>query len=84
MNYSEISEISEIFKSNNLIKAVFTKKDGTERTLIGTIQNIPEEHKPLYEGTKIVNEETYRCFDVEVDVWRSFRVDSIISISTDV
>jgi hypothetical protein len=80
MNYSEISEI---FKSNNLVKVVFTKKDGTERTLIATIQNIPEEHKPAYKGTKIVNEETYRCFDVEADAWRSFRIDAIISISTD-
>jgi hypothetical protein len=78
------TEVSEIFQQNNLVKVVFTKKDGTERTLIGTIKNVPEEHMPKGGNDGSLNMDVYRCFDVEADGWRSFRLDSIVSISTDV
>jgi hypothetical protein len=78
------TEVSEIFQQNTLVKVVFIKKDGTERTLIGTIKNIPEEHLPKGTSAGPLNMDVYRCFDVEADGWRSFRLDSIVSISTDV
>ncbi|MBX0313077.1 MAG: SH3 beta-barrel fold-containing protein [Sulfurihydrogenibium sp.] len=77
------TEVSEIFQQNTLVKVVFTKADGTERTLIGTIKNIPEEHMPKGTGYYSLNMDVYRCFDVEADGWRSFRLDSVISISVD-
>jgi hypothetical protein len=77
------TEVSEIFQQNNLVKVVFTKADGTERTLIGTIKNIPEEHMPKGTGDSSLNMDVYRCFDVELESWRSFRLDSIVSISVD-
>jgi hypothetical protein len=77
------TEVSEIFQQNTLVKVVFTKKDGTERTLIGTIKNIPKEHMSKGISVGPLNTDVYRCFDAELESWRSFRLDSIVSISVD-
>jgi hypothetical protein len=62
---------------------VFKKKDGTERTMLCTrsMNLIPEEHTPKGDSTKIENEEVVKVFDIESDGWRSFRIDSVISIA---
>lgn len=75
MNYSEVSSI---FKEHEEVEVVFTKVNGETRTLIATIKNIPEEHESG--GSTVHNENVYRCFDLEKEAWRSFRLDSIVSI----
>jgi hypothetical protein len=63
-------------------EVVFTKKDGTERKMLCTInQNyITEEAKPKGLG-HAKSEEALAVFDVELKAWRSFRFDSIKSVS---
>ena len=59
----------------------FTKKDGSERTLLCTLNGskIPAEKTP--KGTeKQKNEEVVPVFDLESQAWRSFRWDSIKEI----
>jgi len=59
----------------------FTKKDGSERTLLCTLNEskIPAEKTP--KGTeKQKNEEVVPVFDLESQGWRSFRWDSIKEI----
>jgi hypothetical protein len=59
----------------------FTKKDGSERTMICTLKEdkIPAEKTP--KGTeKQKNEEVVPVFDLESQGWRSFRWDSIKEI----
>ena len=73
-------EIKEALR-NGIITITFRKKDGTERILKGTtkLDIIPSENHPI--GTnKHLSEEVCRCFDTEINEWRSFRWDSIISI----
>lgn len=62
-----------------VVKVIFTKKDGTERTMLATLNEelIPEDKKPKGTGKKVDNGETVAVYDVEADGWRSFNIDSI-------
>ena len=64
---------------SGVVKIIFTKKDGTERTLYATTKMdvIPSEKHPV--GTnRVLSDEVCRCFDIEKDEWRSFIWDSVI------
>ena len=64
-----------------VVTVKFTKKDGTERDMKCTLQESyisPYEKKTDRE--KVVNENNISVWDVESQGWRSFRVDSVISI----
>jgi hypothetical protein len=71
---------------NNICVVVFTKKDGTERSMRCTLQEgvIPEATKedPLSQKKiRSLNEEVIPVWDTEKNGWRSFRVDSVKSFS---
>lgn len=67
-----------------VVKVAFTKKDGTRRDMVATTKDslIPSEHQPTSKD-KATNysKETVRCYDLEKQGWRSFRVDSLIAIN---
>jgi hypothetical protein len=57
------------------IEIVFTKKDGTERTMKCTLM---EDYLPETVGSeKAKNDEVLAVYDLEKEGWRSFRWDSI-------
>lgn len=59
----------------------FTKKDGTERKLICTLKEdlmLPYDKKT--DRVKEENKETLAVYDIEKESWRSFRLDSILSV----
>ena len=60
---------------------VFTKKDGTERTMTCTTNSELVPAEPIVEGVekkeKKVNEEVMPVYDLDAKGWRSFRWDSI-------
>ena len=64
---------------------VFTKKDGTEREMLCTInpELVPQE--PIVEDVikkeKKVNEEVMPVYDLEAKGWRSFRWDSVKQVT---
>ena len=62
----------------NAMKVIFTKKDGTERTMICTTNPdlIPGDKAPRG-ATMKTNPEIKRVFDLEKNEWRSFRWDSM-------
>ena len=62
------------------VEVLFTKKDGTERKMLCTLINIPAEHQPKNEIEYAEN--TIRVFDIEKQGWRSFRLDSIKSVTS--
>lgn len=79
--YSRAALIA-LLKRSAGAKIVFTKTDGTERTLIATLdfETIPADKHPSGDMAKRVESlETVRCYDMENDGWRSFRIDSVIS-----
>lgn len=65
----------------NTAEIVFTKKDGTERKMLCTLQewDIPKEHKPKGTGIEKTGD-VISVYDLENKGWRSFRFDSLKSI----
>jgi len=68
-----------------VVKVEFTKKDGTNRTMICTLnkQYLPEQ-TDIEETTKTKSSEAVAVWDLEKDAWRSFRWDSVKSYTTGV
>lgn len=83
MNKYELKEIL----NNGVATIVFTKTDGTERTMKCTLlpeympANIHQSQKLLTEETqRVENPNTVSVWDIENNGWRSFRIDSVKSI----
>lgn len=65
----------------NICKVAFTKANGEERLMECTLLNseIPTELLPKSDGNTVsVNTDIVKVFDIEINQWRSFRVDSVI------
>ncbi|NBW57437.1 DUF2693 domain-containing protein [bacterium] len=63
---------------NEIVKVTFTKKDGTDRTMLCTLKEdliLPYETKT--DRVKKASEDTIAVYDLEKESWRSFRFDSI-------
>jgi hypothetical protein len=60
---------------------VFTKKDGTERSMLCTLEEsqIPIDKLPKNTG-KPKSDDAMAVFDIEKQEWRSFRFDSVKEI----
>jgi hypothetical protein len=64
-----------------VVRLVFTKKDGTERVLVGTrnITMIPSDHHP--KGSEQSRKsDTLPVYDLEAQGWRSFKPDSLKAV----
>ena len=72
-----MSDFRNALKNGLTVKVVFTKKDGSDRTLIGTtnMKAIPSVDHPRTDrpSSNIVQ----RIYDLEIGEWRSVRLDSI-------
>ena len=80
MNDDEKLNLKELLKSN-VVEVVFWKANGEKRTMNCTLQStfLPEEVET--EKTRKQNDEVLSVWDTEVNGWRSFRFDSVISYS---
>lgn len=74
------SVISRLQKG--VVGVTFTKKDGTERTMMCTLDVgvIPNEFAPKGEDKRVKSDEALAVFDVEKEGWRSFRWDSVKAV----
>ena len=64
------------------VEVNFTKSDGTERTMKCTLkEDVVVPYSKKTDRTKETNNDIIPVFDVEKNEWRSFRVDSINTIS---
>lgn len=75
-------EVLDLLRST-VLTVNFTKADGSARDMKCTLleDHIPSEQKPK-PGTKSGwPEDVLRVFDVEKSAWRSFRLDSINSVT---
>lgn len=70
---------------NNSLKVTFTKKDGTSRDMICTLQEdqLPKQEVKENAKPRAVNLDVIRVFDLEKKAWRSFRIDSIKTFQLD-
>jgi hypothetical protein len=58
---------------------VFTKVDGTQRTMKCTLREALLPPRTLTESDRKVNEGIQTVFDLELNQWRSFKWDNFIS-----
>lgn len=59
-------------------RVVFTKRDGTLRTMFCTTKaGLAEEYVRKTDKEKVDNPEVCRVFDLEIKQWRSFKFDSV-------
>lgn len=72
-------------KSVSEVRIIFTKKDGTPRTMRCTLieSRIPEAFHPK-ESNTVYTDEALRVYDVEAEGWRSFRWDSVKEVGFDI
>jgi len=66
--------------SESVVTVIFTKKDGTERTMICTTSPnlIPSESLATSDNPRKPNPAVQTVWDLQKEAWRSFRWDSII------
>lgn len=81
----DVEEDKEVLRTRlkqGVVKVVFTKKDGTERTMLATLCEalIPDDKLPKGTGTKVENGNTFAVYDTENDGWRSFNYDTVKEI----
>lgn len=75
-------EIINLLKERTC-EVVFVKKDGTERTMLCTLQDSVIKNyltESASSSTRKKSDEVIAVLDMEKTAWRSFRVDSVISI----
>lgn len=83
-NTSWQAEYLKTALSEGIVKVLFVKKDGTERTMLCTLKAdlLPQEEvQESTEPKKTPNPDVMRVWDTEKAAWRSFRVDSVIGFS---
>lgn len=85
MNKHELKELLV----NGVVTVVFTKVDGTERTMKCTLlpeympASVAQGQQLLTEALpKAENPNTISVWDIESQGWRSFRIDSVKSLLT--
>jgi hypothetical protein len=73
-----MSESLQEALSNSVVTVIFTKKDGTDRTMKCTTMEsiIPVQYHPKNTG-RAKNQDVQNVFDVELKEWRSFRLNSV-------
>lgn len=79
-------EILNALKTNKVHVQFKKVKDGEIRNMFCTLNAdfIPTDHLPktTLSEANTVNEEVIRAYDLEVEGWRSFRLDSLIEYRT--
>lgn len=87
MDDSAVVEVKEdilAYLNSGLCRVTFMKKDATIRTITGTLLKdlIPKDNLP--KGTDRVHSvEVQPVYEVDLDEWRSFRWDSVISFEAE-
>jgi len=67
------------------VKVTFIKKDGTERTMLCTLdENVVPPIEKKTERVKTSSEEVLPVYDLDAKGWRSFRLDSILTVAFDI
>ena len=71
----------ELALTQGVVKIKFEKKDGSLREMNATLNpNMIVEYEKKTDKTKEKNKDVMPVFDVDINEWRSFRLDSIKEI----
>lgn len=74
-----------MLQGGQIIIVEFTKKNGDLRKMRCTtnLSIIPETEHPSEDSTRIYTEEVIRAYDIDAEGWRSFRVDSVNTLTSE-
>jgi hypothetical protein len=86
MNYTK-EQVIDMLK-NNIVTVTFTKVNGEERVMNCTLlsEYMPKDlgvSKTLLQEEANSNKNSISVWDVDLNAWRSFRVDSVKNILTE-
>lgn len=76
--------LKNVLQTTDRVKIVFTKVDGTERTMYCTLKEdvvVPYEKKT--DRVRAGNDDVLRVWDLEKNEWRGFRLDAIREVAFD-
>lgn len=76
--------LKNVLQTTDRVKIVFTKVDGTERTMYCTLKEdvvVPYEKKT--DHVRAGNDDVLRVWDLEKNEWRGFRLDAIREVAFD-
>lgn len=75
----EKDELLNRLSSEKLVTVVFTKKDGTERSMDCTrnMYTIPSEHHPKTDAEVDASSDNIKVFDLVAQAWRSFNYSTV-------
>lgn len=63
-------------------RVVFTKRDGTERAMMCTLQEgVAVPHDKKTERVKEANPDVFAVWDLEKNAWRSFKLSAIKTVT---
>jgi hypothetical protein len=86
--YIHLRELIRATLKSDTVKVIFTKADGTERVIKCTLdfEIIPEDKHPKTSDKAVVENTEFkrtalRVFDVDVQEWRSFKPETVLSIN---
>lgn len=66
----------------NKVQVIFTKSDGTERTMNCTLkQDIVVPYEKKSDKVKKENYDIVACWDIDKGEWRSFKISSLLYIN---
>lgn len=66
----------------NKVQVIFTKSDGTERTMNCTLrEDIAVLYERKTEKVKVQNLDVVPCWDIDKGEWRSFKISSLIYVN---
>ena len=66
----------------NKVQVIFTKSDGTERTMNCTLrEDIAVPYERNTEKVKVQNLDIVPCWDIDKGEWRSFKISSLIYVN---
>lgn len=77
--YAEWNDIIETALHEGIIRVTFEKRDGSERTMLCTLNNsdIPSEKHPT--GVRVYNQSVIRrVFDLDKNDWRSINKGKVV------
>lgn len=84
--FQSLKEDLKKLLKNNTLSILFNKKDGTQRTMLCTLNAdllpvVVKKEGDEVKKEKKQSDESLAVWDLEKNAWRSFRIDSIVSYS---
>lgn len=81
-NINNKKQIDILFQTFDKVTVQFTKADKTQRTMRCTTNSVPAKFRPKEDTPEPAD--IKRVFDLDKQGWRSFRIDSVMSLMVEV